>query len=167
MVGICVIFAACGNGSSKQTESVASKPAAAEQDDRPSPVAESIESVVKRRVETKTQTAPAPGGRVEGAKDTPPREDSSSDSSTDWAVIAATHIGFESAQRRATSLKSRWKDCDCRVYPPSGEGSKYYVLVGAGLDRNAADRLRDRATSAGMPQDTYVSKLIKRSESSQ
>jgi hypothetical protein len=131
---------------------------AAVPDFRPSPIAESIQTTERHRVATKLEEPPPPPRRPPEAQ----ARYNSTDRATDWAVIAATYNSWDSAQRRADSLKSRWQDCECTVYPSQGEGTRYYVLVGEGLKRNDADRLRDRGTAAGLPPDTYVSKLIQR-----
>jgi hypothetical protein len=132
---------------------------AAVPDFRPSPIAETIQTTERHRVATKVEepTPPPPPPQAQARYN-------SADKATDWAVIAATYYSWESAQRRADSLKSRWQECECTVYPPQGEGTRYYVLIGEGLKRNEADRLRDRGTAAGLPPDTYVSKLIRRTD---
>lgn len=121
--------------------------------ERPSPIAEQIYPVPQ-----KIAAAPAP---VESSKPGE-RSYSSDDQSTDWSVIAATHNSREAAGRHARNLKALWSECECRVYPPEGEPGpgRFFVLLGKGLSRTDADRLRDRATGAGLPPDTYVTKLI-------
>jgi hypothetical protein len=133
---------------------------AAVPDFRPSPIAETIQTTERHRIATKAEEPLPPPPHLPEAQ----ARYNSTDKATDWAVIAATYYSWESAQRRADSLKSHWPDCECTVYPPQGEGTRYYVLVGEGLKRNDADRLRDRGTAAGLPPDTYVSKLIQRTE---
>ncbi|MDZ4797660.1 MAG: hypothetical protein SGI92_05820 [Bryobacteraceae bacterium] len=122
-------------------------------DDRPSPVAESVEVV------TRARRAPEP------APQQPPQPTSvhaaSTDTSKDWSVVAATLNSLDQAEKRADSLKDTWRECQCTVFP-KGESERYFVVVGTGLGRNAADSLRDRATGAGLPGDTYVTKLIRR-----
>lgn len=82
------------------------------------------------------------------------------DNSTDWAVIAATYKSFTAAQNRARQLKAVYGDCSCSVYPAEGMGNNYYVVVGGRLTREAADARRGRAVDAGLPVDTYVTKLL-------
>jgi hypothetical protein len=76
-----------------------------------------------------------------------------------WAVIAAAYRSFEAAQKRAASLRRQWKECDCSVYPEKGQGRTYYVLVGSGLTKNAADRLHRQARLSRLPPDSYVTRL--------
>lgn len=124
-------------------------------DTRPSPVAESVETVVRTR--RTADTAPTerqqPPASVEAA--------SSSNTAKDWSVVAATMSSAEQAEKRARSLKDTWRDCACTVFP-KGDSERYFVVVGTGLDRTSADRLQERATAAGLPGDTYVTKLIRR-----
>ena len=79
--------------------------------------------------------------------------------SGDWAVIAATYKSFSAAQRRARTLNAAYPECACSVYPRENEGANYYVVVGSNLSRSAADSARERAVEAGLPADTYVTKL--------
>jgi hypothetical protein len=82
------------------------------------------------------------------------------DGSKTWAVIAATYKSFAAAENRATRLKAAYGDCACVVYPREGEGQNYYVMVASNLTREAADARREQAVSAGLPDDTYVTKLL-------
>ena len=91
----------------------------------------------------------------------PPAPAESKDTSGDWSVVAATLPSTEAAQKRAQALRGTWSECACTVFP-NGESEHYFVVVGTNLDRAAADRLRDRAKTAGLPEDTYVTKLINR-----
>lgn len=45
--------------------------------------------------------------------------------------------------------------------PREGEGHNYYVVVDSRLTHEAADRKRAMALSAGLPADTYVTKLLR------
>lgn len=78
----------------------------------------------------------------------------------DWAVIAATYNSFGAAAKRASSLRTQFADCACSVYPRDGEGQRYYVIVASGVPQDAAQRHRDQALAAGLPADTYVTKLV-------
>jgi hypothetical protein len=76
-----------------------------------------------------------------------------------WAVVAAIYRDFESAERRAQAIQQRWGQFHATVFPAKGQGRKYMVVLGSGLSKEDADRLRRQATSAGLPRDTYVTKL--------
>ncbi|HYO82374.1 MAG TPA: SPOR domain-containing protein [Bryobacteraceae bacterium] len=84
------------------------------------------------------------------------------DAQGSWTVIAATYRNFDAAQKRASRLKTAYKDCACSVYPDKGQGSNYYVIVSSNLSRAAADQLRTRAVRAGLPRDSYVTRLANR-----
>jgi hypothetical protein len=120
-------------------------------EDRPSP----IEGFDPNAAEETRNTVSLPAAAEE------PREQTRERSSVrEWAVIAATYNAFGAASKRAASLRSQFTDCSCSVYPAEGKGAKYYVLVGAGLTRNAADDFRSKAVAAGLPADTYVTKIV-------
>jgi hypothetical protein len=76
-----------------------------------------------------------------------------------WAVIAATYRDFDAAQKRGEALRRQFAQCECSVYPAKGEGRRYYVLVGAGMAKPAADDLQRRARASRFPSDTYVTLL--------
>jgi hypothetical protein len=111
------------------------------------------------------ETRPSPVVAAEPARQDPQRARQQVPSSRtaqpgSWAVVAATYRNFEAAQKRAESLRRQWKQCDCTVYPQKGEArSYYYVLVGAGLTKNAAERLQSSARASRFPSDTYVTTL--------
>lgn len=76
-----------------------------------------------------------------------------------WAVVAAIYRDHAAAVRRAKELAKKWHRSPIEVYPSAGQGSRYMVVVGKGLTRKAADKLRSQARSGGLPRDTYVTKL--------
>jgi hypothetical protein len=76
-----------------------------------------------------------------------------------WAVIAATYGAYQGAEKRAAAIRQRWPEFEPIIYPPAGEGRRYYVVLGSGLSRDEAEGLYRRAKQAGMPRDTYVTKL--------
>lgn len=94
-----------------------------------------------------SQPAAAPSGRARN------------DRSTSWAVIAATYLDFDAAQKRAGLMTRQLAKLKARVYPERGKGNRYYVVLGSGLDSDAADDLKQRAVRLGAPRDTYVTKL--------
>ena len=76
-----------------------------------------------------------------------------------WAVIAAAYHSYGSAQGRAQQLARKAPRLRPRVYPPSGKGSVYYVVLGSGMTQKEAEVLRRNARQAGAPRDTYVTIL--------
>jgi hypothetical protein len=120
---------------------------------RPSPVDEEI-----RR--------PAPRIQAESVRtrlaevSTKPQESRTSAtlSGTDWAVVAAIYKEYETAQRRARKVMDS-TSFDPTVFPAKGQGSKYMVVVDSGLTHAKATEIRERALAAGLPADTYVTRL--------
>jgi hypothetical protein len=77
---------------------------------------------------------------------------------TDWAVIAAIYKEYEAAERRARKVMDS-TSFDPTVFPAKGQGSKYMVVIDSGLTHIKALELRGRALAAGLPTDTYVTRL--------
>jgi hypothetical protein len=122
--------------------------------ERPSPIDDVLPrpplQVVDERNSVRTRLA-TPSKVVE-AKGTESKRDFPG---TDWAVVAAIYNKFDAAEQRARSVNG----FHATVFPAKGEGSKYMVLLGSGLTYASARALRDQATAAGLPSDTYVTKL--------
>jgi len=77
----------------------------------------------------------------------------------DWAVVAATYSSYSAAEHRAQSLVKQSPRLHAQVYPKGGDGNRFYVLLGSGMTRDEAERVRDSARHSGAPGDTYVTKL--------
>lgn len=77
----------------------------------------------------------------------------------EWAVVAAIYKNREAAEKRAEQLATRWKGNKPEVVPPVDGARRYVVVLGSGLSKEDATRLRSRAVSTGMPRDSYVTKL--------
>lgn len=106
----------------------------------PGPTAESRPSPVARQ---NPATPPAPP-KVRGG---------------DWSVVAAIYRDYDAAHRRAASIAKSWKSATPSVYPAERNARKYMVVLGSGLSREEAERLRAAALAAGMPPDSYVTRL--------
>ena len=76
-----------------------------------------------------------------------------------WAVVAAIYRDFNAAERGAQAMHRKWRQFNPTVFPAKGQGRKYMVVLGSGLSKEQAERLRRQATSAGLPRDTYVTRL--------
>jgi hypothetical protein len=76
-----------------------------------------------------------------------------------WAVISATYRDYDAAQKRANTL-SRSASVQAAVYPPKGQGARYYVILGSGMTQQEAEDLLAKALSSGAPGDSYVTKLV-------
>jgi hypothetical protein len=98
--------------------------------------------------------APPPATRTRSA---PPQANAPAHAG--WAVIAATYGAYQGAEKRASAIRNRWPQFQPVIYPRSGEGRRYYVVLGSGLTKDQASDLHRRARQAGMPGDTYVTKL--------
>jgi hypothetical protein len=130
---------------------------AAPVEDRPSPIAGFPTKPADGAQPTTLPARPSPAVVPEATEQTRTR----SDSARDWAVIAATYNAFDAAAKRAASLRAQFADCSCSVFPREGEGPKFYVVVGSAMTRDVAEDLRLKAVSAGLPADTYVTRLVR------
>ncbi len=76
-----------------------------------------------------------------------------------WAVIAATYYTFKDAQRRSDRLRKESPGLHPHVFPPDGQGTHYFIVLGSGLSQDAAQRLLRSVREQGAPSDCYVTKL--------
>ena len=79
-----------------------------------------------------------------------------------WAVAVAAYGNRAEAQERSDSIRQRWPQFRARVYPPTGTSRRYLVVLASGLNKEAAEGLRQRAAGAGVSADGYVTKLAAR-----
>jgi len=75
------------------------------------------------------------------------------------ALLGYTYADFDLAQKRATQMAGLTPSLQDKVYPPRGQGSLYYVVLGSDLSREAADDLCRLERQSGAPGDTYVTLL--------
>jgi Protein kinase domain/SPOR domain len=81
-------------------------------------------------------------------------------SAGNWVVVAAIYRDYDLAAKRAEQIAQKEKRWQPEVYPPEGQGGhRYMVLLGRAETRKEAERILARARSAGMPSDTYLTKL--------
>jgi hypothetical protein len=130
-------------------------------DGRPSPIVDKLPQPKGNDV-TPVRVTPPSEHMQKPAKGEEEQSRARLDSNTDWALIAATYKSYEAAQRRANSLRAEYGGCACSVYPRKGEGQNYYVIVGSNLTREAADQKLEQARTAGLPEDSYVTRLVAR-----
>ncbi len=76
----------------------------------------------------------------------------------EWGVVAATYAEHSAALKRAEQL-ARQSRMQPVVLPAAGQGTRYYVILGSAPTRKEAERIRSQARAAGMPRDTYVTRL--------
>lgn len=91
---------------------------------------------------------------------TPPAKNAGSKSG--WAVIAATYVSRAAAEGRAARIAKRSPAVRVHVFTSSSGSRMSYVLLGAGLTREEADRVLRAARQAGAPRDSYVTKLVEK-----
>jgi hypothetical protein len=87
------------------------------------------------------------------------RTGTSTGSQSNWAVIAATYANREAAEKRAAQIVKRSPRLHAHVFTPAGGARKSYIVLGSGLTKQEAERLRGTARQAGAPGDSYVTKL--------
>jgi hypothetical protein len=120
------------------------------------------EPVAKATAETPATVAPTPAPMVRPSTVPPavPKPAPATQSRTSpWAVVTAIYNSHEAASRRARELGKRWSKSPVEVFPEAGKGKQYMVILGSGMTKSAADKLRRQARAAGLPRDTYVTKL--------
>jgi hypothetical protein len=155
---VALLVMALRNVPSKRTAQKATEEAP-----RPSPLDEHLPRLPMKIVEigesVRTRTANAPKDASKDAQPQPKVAESFEKvSGTNWAVVAAIYREYEAAERRARSMAQNPK-FHPTVFPDKGKGVKYMVVLGSGLTRAKAEDLRVQAASAGLPSDTYVTKL--------
>jgi hypothetical protein len=139
-IAVVVIGLALFVGARSGRETAAAAPPAPVQADKPAMFGQATPAPppVAAAPATRTRTEPARSG---------------------WAVIAATYGAYQGAEKRAEAIRDRWPQFQPVIFPRPGEGRKYYVVLGSGLTKDQASALHRRARQAGMPDDTYVTKL--------
>ena len=72
----------------------------------------------------------------------------------DWFVIVGSHSSMNKAKKQIRKLGN--KNFQGKIYQPSN-GSKYYaVMIGANMNIDNAQALREKAIKRGLPRDTYL-----------
>jgi hypothetical protein len=107
-------------------------------------------------IQAASPAKPSPAGPEIAVAHRSKRSDSGGRS---WAVIAAAYRDYKSAEKRASAIRKQWPQWKTHVSPPAGRGQRYFVVIGSGLTRDVADKLKQAAVSKGAPPDTYVTKL--------
>lgn len=73
-----------------------------------------------------------------------------------WRVVAYTYDHQDQAQHKVDEINRAHPELAASVFSPNGNGGHYLVTLGGPMDRDQAFRLREKALSAGMPQDSYA-----------
>ena len=77
----------------------------------------------------------------------------------DWSVVAAIYKNYEAASLRAEAFRRQWKPSHATVFPEEGQSDKYMVVIGSRLTRQDAEKVLEAAVAAGLPADSYITKL--------
>ena len=72
-----------------------------------------------------------------------------------WSVVVYTYAHEDSAQRKADEINRKWPELSARVIEAKN-GRSHLVVLGSGLDKDAALKLREQALAAKLPRDSYV-----------
>lgn len=78
-----------------------------------------------------------------------------------WFVVAATYTQKKDAENRSHSMARKWPQFKPNVYAPPLDNQKPYfvVVLGSNLSEQAATSLKDRARSAGIARDAYITRF--------
>jgi hypothetical protein len=107
-------------------------------------------------VQPKTPTVSAP------LKQEPPTtvaEPPQPEPTGNWAVVAAAYAQRKDAEKRVQWIIRRWPRFKAEVRGSTGQKPYYLVILGANLSDKAAAALRQRARSAGVARDAYVTRF--------
>ena len=77
-------------------------------------------------------------------------------------MIAAAYVSREAAEGRAAQIAKLSPAVRTQVFTSGSGAHMSYVLLGAGLTREEADRVLRAARQAGAPHDSYVTKLMEK-----
>jgi hypothetical protein len=125
---------------------------------RPNPLDDRLPQLPLKIVDVPGETVRTRTAETQAPPTKPRPESFDKISGSNWAVVAAIYKDYEAAERRAQSMAANAK-FKPSVFPEKGQGDKYMVVLGTGLTRTKAEELRLQATGAGLPTDTYVTKL--------
>jgi hypothetical protein len=77
-----------------------------------------------------------------------------------WSVIVASYVSREAAEKRMRTLANKWRNFNPTVMERHSEKAPYMVVLGENLSEDAAESLRQRAVTSGLPRDTYIKKMM-------
>lgn len=80
---------------------------------------------------------------------------------SDWRVVVYTYAREADARQRARIINSKRPGLQAEVFSPGGGNSPYLVAIGGWMEREAANRLRQRAIKLGLPRDAYIQNFRK------
>ena len=77
-------------------------------------------------------------------------------------MIAAAYVSREAAEGRAAQIAKHSPSLRTHVFTSTKGTRMSYVLLGAGLTRDEAEKVLRAARQSGAPSDSYVTKLVER-----
>lgn len=78
-----------------------------------------------------------------------------------WAVIVAAYGGRDAAEKRMREMSKRFSKFNISVTEQKSERARFLVVLGDNLSEDQAEALRQRAVRSGLPQDTYIKRVVK------
>jgi hypothetical protein len=103
---------------------------------------------------------PAPvSQRVEATPPEAPRQPQAP--SNNWFVVVATYAQQKDAEKRAQTMAGRWQRFKIEIYEPPVQNQKpyYVVVIGSNLSQKAAAALQERARTAGLARDAFITRF--------
>jgi hypothetical protein len=73
-----------------------------------------------------------------------------------WFVVAGSYPTLEEARKEAQKINEPTKGFQAEIYARPGNPSGYDVVIGANLTYEEAQKIRQKAVSAGLPRETTV-----------
>jgi hypothetical protein len=73
-----------------------------------------------------------------------------------WFVVTGSYTTLEEARREAQKINEAARGFNAEIYARPGNQSGYDVVIGANLTYEEAQKVRQKAVSAGLPRETTV-----------
>ena len=121
------------------------------------PAATSKDTISTLATAGREDTAPTPASPPPAAAPTTPSTAPvpSSDSRTQWRVVAYTYNHQDQAQQKAGVIARQHPDLNPEVFTPTGH-APFLVTVGGPMSRIQANAFKKKAHADGLPRDIYT-----------
>ncbi len=73
-----------------------------------------------------------------------------------WYVIVGSYRHENNAQRQAKLINRAYDDFTAEVYAPYGNNPFYSVVIGANLNHDTAQTIKEKAIKEGLSEDTFL-----------